>query len=79
MERFLLSSFIKKRTICIRNTQKHTCKMTSPPQVIYPKYFTNRLGISTRTLQRLIRYLNKIDNLKVQYDKSIDLYYLKTV
>jgi hypothetical protein len=43
------------------------------------KYFTNRLGISTRTLQRLIRYLNKIDNLKVQYDKSIDLYYLKTV
>lgn len=42
------------------------------------KYFTNRLGISVRTFQRLIGYLHKMDNLKVHYNKSSDLYYLKS-
>ena len=43
------------------------------------KYFTNRLGISARTFYRLISYLDKMDDIKVRYDKSMDLYYLNRV
>ena len=41
------------------------------------EYFSNRLGISTRTFQRLLKYLDKIDNLKVYYDKYADSYRLE--
>ena len=40
------------------------------------KYFTSRLGISIRTFQRLIKYLHIIDNIKVQYNKYSNYYYL---
>lgn len=40
-------------------------------------YFSSRLNISTRTFFRLLKYLYKIDGIKVKYDKTGDTYNLE--
>lgn len=40
------------------------------------EYFTAKIGIKPRTFHRLLNYLEKIDDMKVSYNKFSDYYYL---
>lgn len=41
------------------------------------EYFAKRLGVSKRTVSRMINYLGDINNFSIEYDKCQDRYYLK--
>ncbi len=40
-------------------------------------HFSNRLGISTRTFFRLLKYLHEIDDIKATYNKNTNTYYVE--
>lgn len=39
-------------------------------------YYINRIGINKRTFYRLIKYLEIIDGIKVEYNKRKRIYYV---
>ena len=40
-------------------------------------FFTKRIGIQPRTFYRLLKYLEKIDGINIQYNKFSDVYQIK--
>lgn len=42
-------------------------------------FYTKRVGINERTFYRLLKYLEIIDGIKVEYNKRQRIYYMKEV
>ncbi len=42
-----------------------------------PDYFAEKLNISRRTFFRLLKHVKETDGLKIDFDKSNQVYYLK--
>lgn len=43
-----------------------------------PDYFAQKLNISRRTFFRLLKHLKETDNLEIEFDRKIQVYYLKS-
>jgi hypothetical protein len=61
---------------CLEN-YKHLREMFSKGEKGNARYFSEKVGISTRSFFRLISYLREIDNMEICYDKENKTYYLE--